>query len=442
MDLLAYWKLDNYRKDLDGGAGFHFNSRQPRLHTSIELGERLWLFTRLFIHGEVQFRLLAKLVVRSKTINPPDYKYGPYRVWGDFQTSVYYRVRALPQDDIFELLQVLPLDRGSLSGLDEIQISQACQSIRAVQPRASALLETFAAQLEIETRAKAVADERNLEEIIYSKPQEQLRLFLEKEHSGVSSQTREQIASSYRKDRQLVEELNRLYNGRCQVTGFDSPLLYGAPTAEAHHRQMEGGDYKCSKQLGGISDEGWEIQAQTPLFRAKRAAELANLLDLWREVTKVFGDKKGVDRVKALVSSSTGRDILARVIRVARAMTVGTEIADLTVCGAIAPYNHLACGKLVAMLAAKPEAVIAYKERYENAYSIIASSMAGRCVKRPAHLVFIGTSSLYGQRPNQYDRISYPCSNLGGKPNEAIRYHYIRDTYEENNANGATRGVG
>jgi len=94
------------------------------------------------------------------------------------------------------------------------------------------------------------------------------------------------------------------------------------------------------------------------------------------------------------------------------------------------------------MLAASPEAVIAYKERYENADSIIASSMAGRCVRRLAHLVFIGTSSLYGQRPNQYDRISYPCSNLGGRPNEEIRYHYIRDTYEENNTKGATRGVG
>jgi len=39
MDLLAYWRLDNYPRDLDEGAGFNCNSRQPRLHSAI--GESL-----------------------------------------------------------------------------------------------------------------------------------------------------------------------------------------------------------------------------------------------------------------------------------------------------------------------------------------------------------------------------------------------------------------
>ena len=45
MHLLAYWRLDNYLRDLDEGAGFNFNSRQGRLHSAIEPGETLWLFT-------------------------------------------------------------------------------------------------------------------------------------------------------------------------------------------------------------------------------------------------------------------------------------------------------------------------------------------------------------------------------------------------------------
>lgn len=211
---------------------------------------------------------------------------------------------------------------------------------------------------------------------------------------------------------------------------------------ETHHRLMEGGDYKASKQHKNASDDDWETQAQTPLFRAKRAAELANLLDLWNKVSDTYRNKEGAERVKALVASSDGRDVLSRVIRVARSMTVGTAIADLTVCGAIAPYNHLAGGKLVAMLAASPEAVLAYRERYKDADSIIASSMAGRCINRAANLVFIGTSSLYGKRPNQYDRITFPCDDIGGKPNDEIRYHYIRDNYEGSISKGATRGVG
>ena len=211
---------------------------------------------------------------------------------------------------------------------------------------------------------------------------------------------------------------------------------------ESHHRLMEGEDYRSSKQSKNASDEDWEAQAQTPLFRAKRAAELANLLDLRNQVSDAYRGKEGAERVKALIASSDGRDVLSKVIRVARSMTVGTAIADLTVCGAIAPYNHLAGGKLVAMLAASPEAVLAYKERYKDADSIIASSMAGRRINRPANLVFIGTSSLYGKRPNQYDRIVFPCNGIGGKAGEEIRYHYIRDTYDGGAGKGATRGVG
>jgi len=82
MHLLAYWRLDNYLRDLDEGAGFNFNSRQARLHTAIELGESLWLFT--VCKNPPRFFIVARLVIRSKTMNPPGYRYGDYRVWGDF----------------------------------------------------------------------------------------------------------------------------------------------------------------------------------------------------------------------------------------------------------------------------------------------------------------------------------------------------------------------
>lgn len=235
MDLLAYWRFDNYCRDLDEGAGFHFNSNQSRLHTAINIGERLWLFTRIVIGGESQYRLLAKLVIRSKTINPANYKYGPYRVWGDLKKSVYYRVTQSDKDDIFDLLRLLPFDSGTLGNKDRVNIAQACQTIRAIKPKASELLETFATHLEIETRATAVVDEKRLEKAIYSESEEQLSLLLKHEHTGVSEYTKQEILTSYKRDRKLVEELNTLYGGRCQVTGFDSPLVYGVPTAEVHH---------------------------------------------------------------------------------------------------------------------------------------------------------------------------------------------------------------
>lgn len=143
-----------------------------------------------------------------------------------------------------------------------------------------------------------------------------------------------------------------------------------------------------------------------------------------------------------LAKSGEGRDAIARVLRKAKADRVGTAMADLSVCGAAPPYNELLGGKLVALLMTGPEVLAEYRRRYGKTPSVIASSMAGRAVVRPAHLVLIGTTSLYGQRPCQYDRIRFPVghvSNVPGKarhvgnvPHDAIRYEYL----------GRTLGIG
>jgi hypothetical protein len=100
----------------------------------------------------------------------------------------------------------------------------------------------------------------------------------------------------------------------------------------------------------------------------------------------------------------------------------------LTVCGALPPYNDMLGGKLVAMLAASPATVTEYRRRYANASSVIASSMAGRAVRRAAELVLVGTTSLYGVRPSQYDRIAVPCEKLGGRESDMLRYVFLEHT--------------
>ncbi|MGZ5889512.1 MAG: Druantia anti-phage system protein DruA [Hyphomicrobium sp.] len=44
----------------------------------------------------------------------------------------------------------------------------------------------------------------------------------------------------------------------------------------------------------------------------------------------------------------------------------GIAVADITVCGAVQPYNAILGGKLVAMLAASPEIVLEYRRRYSR----------------------------------------------------------------------------
>jgi hypothetical protein len=198
---------------------------------------------------------------------------------------------------------------------------------------------------------------------------------------------------------------------------------------EVHNRLMGSGDYKKTAPTDDDGqDEHWEEQARWPLFRSKRASDFAALLSIRRILLQAADSFAPAEAVDYLIGSAAGRRTIAQVIRRAKAQSVGTCIADLTVCGAVPPYGPLLGGKLVAMLAVGPEMVSAYRRRYGRSVSIIASSMAGRPIIRPAELAFIGTTSLYGIRPCQYDRISLPLDRICGDAGDILRYEYMSAT--------------
>jgi len=166
----------------------------------------------------------------------------------------------------------------------------------------------------------------------------------------------------------------------------------------------------------------WKEKSRTHLFRSKRALTLESLLRAISVIDEVLGLRPTPDGVARLLSSREGRRAATSVLRKAKANRVGISVADITVCGAIPPYSPILGGKLVAMLATSPEVVEAYRNRYGEAQSEIASSMAGRPVVRPADLVLLGTTSLYGIGSSQYNRVKIPASRLGGDARDAIRY--------------------
>jgi hypothetical protein len=180
-----------------------------------------------------------------------------------------------------------------------------------------------------------------------------------------------------------------------------------------HHDSMESKQYKKTKRPQEYSEEDWIAEARMPLFRSKRALDLAQMLRVRMTLAR-FSDKIPTKAgLLKLAGCREGREAIARIVRKAKAERVGNAMADLTVCGAMPPYNEILGGKLVALLMTSPEVVAAYRRRYGQVPSIIASSMAGRAVVRPAQLVLIGTTSLYGQRPCQYDRIRFPWALAG-----------------------------
>jgi len=197
---------------------------------------------------------------------------------------------------------------------------------------------------------------------------------------------------------------------------------------EIHRQAIGSSGYSKANDREKGEDQYWETRARSPLFRSKRAGELASLLQIKEVIRERPSSVSAKERLRLLLDTKEGSGAVRKVVRLARSLRVGTAIADLVVCGAVPPYNPLLVGKLVAMLSASPEMVREYRRRYEKRPSVIASSMAGRRVVRPADLVFIGTTSLYGERPSQYDRISIPGELLGGEADQPIKYRLIADT--------------
>ncbi|MBL8604923.1 MAG: HNH endonuclease [Myxococcales bacterium] len=229
MDLLAYWRWDNFLSDLDEGAGFNFNSNQPRLHSAIDVGESLWLVTgRPSPHGTA-YVLAARLVITAKTHNAAGYRYGRFRLWGDLAKSRYFTHQG---PDASALLRGLRFDADR--PIAAAHIGQALQTLRALSSADARCLEAWASALTDEPRAYALVDEMALEETLRERPPE-LGPMLTRTHRGVSDATRARLTSAVSRNRDLVLELRALYQGRCQLCAFDPGTLYAVDLCEAHH---------------------------------------------------------------------------------------------------------------------------------------------------------------------------------------------------------------
>lgn len=205
---------------------------------------------------------------------------------------------------------------------------------------------------------------------------------------------------------------------------FERLLKEGAEQRRLHHRYARSRDLK-QKRPARSGDEYWVARARTHLFRSKRALALATYLRARAVLNEAFEGKPTAAKLAALAATGYGSDAIRRVLKKAKADRVGIAVADITVCGAVQPYNALLGGKLTAMLATSPEVVHQYRRRYARAESEIASSVAGRSIVRASKLVLLGTTSLYGVGSSQYNRIKIPAGPLGGAADDVIRYEEL-----------------
>lgn len=208
------------------------------------------------------------------------------------------------------------------------------------------------------------------------------------------------------------------------LTVIERLLQEGVEARKKHHRFVRSRDHK-QKRPDGAGAEYWIAKARTHLFRSKRAIALSTYLRVRMILQEAFGDSPTAEELAVLAGTRHGSDAIRRILKKAKADRIGIAVADISVCGAVQPYNALLGGKLTAMLVTSPEVVDHYRQRYANAESEIASSMAGRSIVRDSKLVLLGTTSLYGVGSSQYNRIRIPAERLGGEAGEFIRYEEL-----------------
>lgn len=235
MPLLYYWRRDNYLRDLDLGAGYHLNQDNPVMH-DIDRGDSLWAFTRT---ADGRYVLAAELVVQAKTLNRPDFRYGDYRVWGDVDQSRYFRVEGAPS--VEQIIRSLSI-RAEARVLG--RSFQGHAAVRQIMEEDHRVLREAARDLPREPRARILPEEK-LEAALIMNDRSAVEELVRDESPGVAEERKQYLyEEAPRRNPDLVDRLQHLYDGHCQVCRWNPVDEYGEPLCEGHHIQWlsRGGD--------------------------------------------------------------------------------------------------------------------------------------------------------------------------------------------------------
>jgi Domain of unknown function (DUF4338) len=161
-------------------------------------------------------------------------------------------------------------------------------------------------------------------------------------------------------------------------------------------------------------DADWLAASDDLLFVRKRAEVLARLLFAKQQFLSAGLDRNPHEAFAKLFACQNGRRAIDIVLSELRKAGLSSQVADVSICGAVQPYNELLAGKLVALLLTSQELQLAYAHRYGNQISVIASQMAARPIVKPAELRVLTTTSLYGVGSSQYNRLALRAADHPG----------------------------
>ena len=163
------------------------------------------------------------------------------------------------------------------------------------------------------------------------------------------------------------------------------------------------------------------------LIRKKRAFELARLIDAKLQLTSSRQRLTNPETVYTVLDREEIRTAVSTAMSAIKSQRIGTNILEITTCGAVAPYNRMLGGKLVALMLLSPQVAADYTRRYGSEPTIIRSQLKNERVVPDNTLVWISTTSLFSHGSSQYERLRLPAGVICPDQTE-IRYHYVGHT--------------
>lgn len=165
-------------------------------------------------------------------------------------------------------------------------------------------------------------------------------------------------------------------------------------------------------------------RARKMLIAKKRAAELSRLLQARYYLKKYKNDFLLPSNSLSVCNNQEFRVAVTTALFASKSEHIGTNMLEITTCGAIKPYNLLLGGKLTALLMLSPQISADYHQRYGNKPSIIGSQLKNQPLQRDTSLVYLGTTSLYAHGNSQYDRLKLPRGVIASNQPE-IKFELI-----------------
>lgn len=173
------------------------------------------------------------------------------------------------------------------------------------------------------------------------------------------------------------------------------------------------------------SDEAADKQ----LFISKRAVKLKKLLERRMELKDLKAEAKKYDlKISDCNNNQHFLKIIKGFVNARRTEIMSSDVMDMNVCGAVAPYNKLIGGKLVALLMASKETYNLFNKKYANSESEIATKIAGRNIRKKSDLKCITTTSIYGTQSSQYNRLKLIMNS--GKRQQALEFKKLKKPSE------------